>query len=121
MTGTTAAAAADVRNGDVAAFASTVDAAADTAVAAEVSAELVLPYGWTKAARLWKASLDLIQASSMDVEIVDVRKPLMAAVNAHPGSACSSEVCRSTDCLHFCMNSAAVYSSLGMYQSRGVF
>ena len=88
---------------------------------AEVSAELVLPYGWTTAARLWKASLDLIQASSMDVEIVDVRKPLMAAVNAHPGSACSSEVCKSTDCLHFCMNSAAVYSSLGMYQSRGIF
>ena len=88
---------------------------------AEVSAELVLPYGWTTAARLWKASLDLIQASSMDVEIVDVRKPLMAAVNAHPGSACRSEVCESTDCLHFCMNSAAVYSSLGMYQSRGIF
>lgn len=62
-------------------------------------------YGWNLAPRLWNASLAAIRDMELDVQVVDVREPLMQSVHAHP----------SPDCLHFCMNSAAVNMYLDMY------
>jgi hypothetical protein len=41
----------------------------------------------------------------LNVQVVDAREPVMQSVNAHPVP----------DCLHFCMNSAAVNIYLDIY------
>lgn len=62
-------------------------------------------YGWNLAPALWDESISLIRDEVSNVQIVDVRDPLMQSVHAHP----------SRDCLHFCMNSAAVNIYLDKY------
>ena len=62
-------------------------------------------YGWNLAPKLWDTALTLIQEEGLNVQVVDVREPLMQSVHAHP----------SPDCLHFCMNSAAINIYLDMY------
>jgi hypothetical protein len=47
---------------------------------------------------LWDASISEIREKVNNVQIVDVRDPVMQSVHSHP----------TPDCLHFCMNSAAV-------------
>ena len=104
-------------------------------------------YGWSSVVpRLWQASIDLVRTHQLQgfVQIVDARKLLMSAVNAHYGSNenCSTLASRSTsvgrpcsltnttttcapscknpDCLHFCMNSAAVNSYLDLFRDQRV-
>lgn len=55
-------------------------------------------YGWNMAPSLWDASISEIREKVNNVQIVDVRDPVMQSVHSHP----------TPDCLHFCMNSAAV-------------
>ena len=62
-------------------------------------------YGWQLAPKLWEKTLTLFEERKLDVQIVDARDPLMQSVHAHP----------SPDCLHFCMNSAAVNMYLDLY------
>jgi len=62
-------------------------------------------FGWNIAPKLWNASLDVIKEQSLNVKVIDARDPLMQSVQAHP----------SPDCLHFCMNSAAINIYLDMY------
>jgi len=62
-------------------------------------------YGWNDASKLWDTSLKLIQEERLNVQVVDAREPLMQSVHAHPAP----------DCLHLCMNSAAVNIYLDMY------
>lgn len=62
-------------------------------------------YGWNLAPKLWDTALTLIEEEGLDVQVVDARDPLMQSVHAHP----------SPDCLHFCMNSAAVNIYHDMY------
>ncbi len=62
-------------------------------------------YGWDLAPTLWDTSISLLQNEAINVQIVDVRDPLMQSVQAHP----------SEDCLHFCLNSAAVNIYLDKY------
>mmetsp|Transcript_32508 Transcript_32508/g.55393 ORF Transcript_32508/g.55393 Transcript_32508/m.55393 type:complete len:259 (+) Transcript_32508:2-778(+) len=62
-------------------------------------------YGWRLAPKLWNTALTLIEKEGLDVQVVDVREPLMQSVHAHP----------SPDCLHFCMNSAAINIYLDVY------
>ena len=62
-------------------------------------------YGWNLAPTLWDTSISLLQDGSGNVQIVDVRDPLMQSVHAHPY----------LDCLHFCLNSAAVNIYLDKY------
>ena len=64
-------------------------------------------YGWSLAPKLWNTSLAVIQEKRLDVQVVDARQPLMQSVHAHPSLF--------PDCLHFCMNSAAVNIYLDMY------
>ena len=67
-------------------------------------------YGWSMSPKLWDASLKLIEREGLNVQVVDARTPLMQSVHSHPPG----------DCLHFCMNSAAVNIYLDMYY-REVF
>jgi hypothetical protein len=62
-------------------------------------------YGWKLAPVLWNATLDIIKEKSLNVQVVDAREPVMQSVHAHPVP----------DCLHFCMNSAAVNIYLDIY------
>ena len=62
-------------------------------------------HGWGLAPKLWNISLAVIQDEELDVQVVDARQPLMQSVHAHP----------SPDCLHFCMNSAALNIYLDIY------
>ena len=64
-------------------------------------------YGWSIAPKLWDASLAVIQDMRLDVHVVDAREPLMQSVHAHPSTF--------PDCLHFCMDSAAINIYLDMY------
>jgi len=66
-------------------------------------------YGWQLAPKLWNVSLSLIQQKEMNVQVIDAREPLMQSVHAHPALAPKH------DCLHFCMNSAAINIYLDMY------
>ncbi len=62
-------------------------------------------FGWNLAPTLWNASISLIQDEVSNVQIVDVRDPVMQSVHAHPYP----------DCLHLCMNSAAINIYLDKY------
>jgi hypothetical protein len=62
-------------------------------------------YGWSLAPKMWKALLKYLDEEKMDLQIVDARDPVMQSVHAHPWP----------DCLHFCMNSAAVNIYLDIY------
>ena len=62
-------------------------------------------YGWGIAPTLWETALTMIEDEGLDVQVVDAREPLMQSVHAHPP----------LECLHFCMNSAAVNMYLDMY------
>jgi hypothetical protein len=70
---------------------------------------LPLLYGWNLASKLWDASLSLIRDKELNVQVIDARDPLMQSVHAHPERA------PDRDCLHFCMNSAAINIYLDMY------
>ena len=62
-------------------------------------------YHWNLGPKLWDASLTLIREKEMNVQVIDVREPLMQSVQAHPEQ----------DCLHFCLNSSAINIYLDMY------
>jgi hypothetical protein len=62
-------------------------------------------YGWSLAPQMWSALLNYLDDENIFVQIVDARDPTMQSVHAHP----------EPDCLHFCMNSAAVNIYLDMY------
>ncbi|KAL3767684.1 hypothetical protein ACHAWO_004386 [Cyclotella atomus] len=62
-------------------------------------------YGWSLAPKMWNALLKYLDEEEFDLQIVDARNPVMQSVHAHP----------EPDCLHFCMNSAAVNIYLDMY------
>ena len=62
-------------------------------------------YGWNLDPKLWDTALVLVQNEGLDVQVIDAREPLMQSVHAHP----------SPDCLHFCMNSAAINMYPDMY------
>jgi hypothetical protein len=64
-------------------------------------------YGWNAAPKLWATSLTLIRENELNVQLIDAREPLMQSVHAHPALA--------PDCMHFCMNSAAINIYLDMY------
>ena len=66
-------------------------------------------YGWNCATSLWNASLNLIREKEMNVQVTDVREPLMMSVHAHPFLSPAQ------DCLHFCMISAAISIYLDIY------
>ena len=65
--------------------------------------------GWDLAPKLWDTSLSLIRDKELNVQVIDARDPLMQSVHAHPERASPR------DCLHFCMNSAAINIYLDMY------
>ncbi|KAL7486697.1 hypothetical protein ACHAW6_012289 [Cyclotella cf. meneghiniana] len=64
-------------------------------------------YNWNLAPRMWNSLLGVIEKRSLDVQVIDARDPVMQSVHAHPSSL--------NDCLHFCMNSAAVNIYLDIY------
>ncbi|KAL7535141.1 hypothetical protein ACHAWF_005074 [Thalassiosira exigua] len=66
-------------------------------------------HGWNEAPKLWESSLTLINENALNIQVVDVREPLMQSVHAHPGFEPFN------DCLHFCMNSAAINVYLDTY------
>jgi len=69
----------------------------------KVSINIPTNYGWQKfAEKLWMTSIQVVEENKMDVKIIDVREPLAQSIHAHPSKASPS------DCLHFCMNSAAI-------------
>jgi hypothetical protein len=72
-------------------------------------------YGWSMSSKLWDASLKLMEQERLNVQVIDARTPLMQSVHSHPPGA--HPPC---DCLHFCMNSAAVNIYLDMYW-RNIF
>lgn len=79
--------------------------------------EIPTKYSWNLAPRLWNTSLSLIQKEGLDVRIVDARDPLMQSVHAHPSSAVTPSPA-TWDCLHFCMNSAAINFYLDMFWNK---
>jgi len=70
-------------------------------------------HGWDSAPKYWDASSYLLLEERLNIKVVDARVPLMQSVHAHSasGDAHSDE----KDCLHFCMNSAAVNMYLDIY------
>jgi hypothetical protein len=64
-------------------------------------------YNWNLAPRMWNSLLGVIAERALDVQVIDAREPVMQSVHAHPSSL--------NDCLHFCMNSAAVNIYLDIY------
>jgi hypothetical protein len=66
-------------------------------------------YGWDLGAQLWDVSLDIIKERVLDVQVIDARDPLMQSVHAHPRTL------PQPDCLHLCLNSAAVNIYLDIY------
>ena len=62
-------------------------------------------FGWNLAPKLWDVSISLARDEMSNVQIVDVRDPVMQSVHAHPYP----------DCLHFCLKSAAVNIYLDKY------
>ena len=69
-------------------------------------------YGWMQVPKLQTTSLDMIHDKKLDVHVIDARDPLMQSRHAHPNSGGLSP---DMDCLHFCMNSAALNMYLDMY------
>ena len=70
-------------------------------------------HGWDLASKFWNTSLRVLLEERLNIKVVDARVPLMQSVHAHTasGDAHSDE----KDCLHFCMNSAAVNMYLELY------
>ncbi|KAL7432127.1 hypothetical protein ACHAXM_003136 [Skeletonema potamos] len=70
-------------------------------------------HGWDSAPKFWDTSLHLLLEERLDIKVVDARVPLMQSVHAHPASGEAHP--DKKDCLHFCMNSAAVNMYLDLY------
>jgi hypothetical protein len=70
--------------------------------------EIPSKWGMDLAPKMWTALLNYLDEEKMNVQIVDVRDPLLQSVHAHPEPDYN-------DCLHFCMNSAALNIYLDMY------
>ena len=72
-------------------------------------------FGWRISDKLWNASLRLIEDEQelSSVQIVDAREPLMQSVHAHPQQTLDNPL--QPDCVHFCMDSAAINIYLDMY------
>jgi hypothetical protein len=70
-------------------------------------------HGWDLAPKFWDTSLHLLLTEGLDVKVVDAREPLMQSVHAHPSSGHTHP--DEKDCLHFCMNSAAINMYLDLY------
>jgi hypothetical protein len=68
-------------------------------------------YGWDLASKFWDTSLFLLLEERLDIKVVDAREPLMQSVHSHAASGFPHV----NDCLHFCMNSAAVNLYLDIY------
>jgi hypothetical protein len=71
-------------------------------------------YGWSLAPEMWHTLLDYLDEMKMNVQIVDARDPVMQSVHAHP-LVPGGPYNNTPECLHFCMNSAAVNIYLDMY------
>jgi hypothetical protein len=76
-------------------------------------------HGWDSAPKFWDTSLHLLLEERLDIKVVDARVPLMQSVHAHPASGYAHP--DKKDCLHFCMNSAAVNMYLDLYWNEGIF
>lgn len=61
-------------------------------------------HGWNSAPKFWDTSLHMLLNERLDIKVVDAREPLMQSVHSHPASGFAHP----DDCLHFCMNSAAI-------------
>ena len=70
-------------------------------------------HGWNSAPKFWDTSMHLLLEERLDVRVVDAREPMMQGVHLHPASGSAHP--NKKDCLHFCMNSAAVNLYLDMY------
>ena len=62
--------------------------------------------------KLQTTSLNMIHDKKLDVHVIDARDPLMQSRHAHPNSG---GLAPDWDCLHFCMNSAALNMYLDIY------
>jgi hypothetical protein len=73
-------------------------------------------HGWDSARKFWDTSLNLLLEERLDikVKVVDAREPLMQSAHAHPSSGYTYPG-QPFDCLHFCMNSAAINMYLDLY------
>lgn len=72
--------------------------------------------GWGNSKKLWDTSLRLLSEERLDsIKVVDAREPLMQSVHAHAGSGGAAKPLKFNDCIHFCMNSAAVNMYLNIY------
>lgn len=71
--------------------------------------------GWNLAQNFWDTSLHLLLEERLDIHVVDAREPLMQSVHSHPPSSGYAYPGQRYDCLHFCMNSAAVNIYLDLY------
>ena len=71
-------------------------------------------HGWHLATKFWNTSLNLVLEERLDIKVVDAREPLMQSVHAHPSSGLTYPG-QPNDCLHFCMNSAAVNMYRDLY------
>lgn len=69
-------------------------------------------YGWMQVPKLQSTSLNMIHDKKLNVHVIDARDPLMQSRHAHPNSGGLSP---DWDCLHFCMNSAALNIYLDIY------
>ena len=69
-------------------------------------------YGWMQVPKLQTTSLNMIHDKKLDVHVIDARDPLMQSRHAHPNSGGLDPY---WDCLHFCMNSAALNMYLDIY------
>jgi hypothetical protein len=69
-------------------------------------------YGWMQVPKLQTTSLNMIHDKKLNVHVIDARDPLMQSRHAHPNSGGLSP---DWDCLHFCMNSAALNIYLDIY------
>jgi hypothetical protein len=70
--------------------------------------EIPSQWGMDRAPKMWAALLNYLDEEKVNVQIVDARDPLLQSVHAHPDVDYG-------DCLHFCMNSAALNIYLDMY------
>ena len=69
-------------------------------------------YGWMQVPKLQTTSLNMIHDKKLNVQVIDARDPLMQSRHAHPNSGGLSP---DRDCVHFCMNSAALNIYLDIY------
>eukprot|EP00535_Pseudo-nitzschia_heimii_P005005 CAMPEP_0197191058 /NCGR_PEP_ID=MMETSP1423-20130617/22713_1 /TAXON_ID=476441 /ORGANISM="Pseudo-nitzschia heimii, Strain UNC1101" /LENGTH=114 /DNA_ID=CAMNT_0042643593 /DNA_START=1158 /DNA_END=1505 /DNA_ORIENTATION=- len=71
------------------------------------AANIPKKFGWDRAVELWDTALKRID-DELHVQVLDLRDPTMQSVHAHPRI-------EPPDCLHFCMNSAAVNIYIDAY------